>query len=74
MNPVVSQSLWSRDKEATNATGCVYFLVLHIVDTVPASQVFKSDIYRFGSPPSSLWTLSLPVVVVVFVLCLGLGG
>ena len=23
------------------ATGCVYFLVLHIVDTVPVLQVFK---------------------------------
>ena len=37
------------------------------MDTVPALQVFKIDLYGFGLSPSSLGTLSLPVLVVVFV-------
>ena len=53
---------------------CWYNSCLHIVVTVPALQVVKSDCYRFGLSPNSWWTLLLPVVVVVFVLCLGLCG
>ena len=41
-------------------------LGLH-VDTVPAVQVFKTDLYRVGLSPSSLLTRSLPVVVMVVV-------
>ena len=41
-------------------------LGLHI-DTVPAVQVFKTDLYRVGLSPSSLLTRSLPVVVMVVV-------
>ena len=48
-----------------SATGSVYFLVKHVDDTVPASQVFETDLYGHGLSPSSLWTLSVPVVVVV---------
>ena len=37
-------------------------------------RYLKSDLYRFNLSPSSLWMLLLPVVVVVFVPCLGLSG
>ena len=50
----------SQDKDSTSSTGGVYFLVLHGVDTVHASQVFRNRSLQ-------TWTLSLPVIVVVCV-------
>ena len=41
-------------------------LGLH-VDTVPAVQVFKNRSFMGGLSPSSLWTRSLPVVLILFV-------
>ena len=35
------------------------------VDTVPSVQVFKTDLYMGKLSPSSPWTRSLPVVMVV---------
>ena len=37
-------------------------------------RCLKSDLYRFDLSPSSFWVLLLPVVEVIFVLFLGLGG
>ena len=51
-----------------------YISCLHVVVTVLALQVVKSESYRLGLSPNSWWMLSLSVVVVVFVSCLGLGG
>ena len=42
-----------------------------LLDTIPAVQVFKTDLYMDGLSPSSLYTQFYPVVVVGVS---GLGG
>ena len=53
-------------------TGCYWMrLFLCFKRGEHSTCILKSDLYRFHLSPSSLWTLLLPVVVVIFVLCLG---
>ena len=60
-----SLSLQFRDKDAMGSTGSVYSGLGYSSTRYLQIQVLRTDNFTMGLSPSSLWTRSLPVVVVV---------